>query len=100
MNSEILVLSSSGEGNGGGGFCSIARDPDGRAKIYHPRDGCKSDSQSQNSFILGQMQPEANNRWEMGPLEGGSTISEDCHPEPAQAAKDPAYSDGVTLASR
>src|SRR3954465_14396750 len=56
MNSAIFVFSSSGEGNGGGGFCSMFRDQTTAPKIYHPKDGCKSDSQGQNSFILPRMQ--------------------------------------------
>jgi hypothetical protein len=35
MNSAIFVFSSSGEGNGGGGVCSMLSRPKGRAKIYH-----------------------------------------------------------------
>src|SRR5689334_17950166 len=56
MNSAIFVFSSSGEGKGGGGFCSMCRDYMIAPKIYHPKDGCKSDSQGQNSFILPGMQ--------------------------------------------
>ena len=65
MNSVIFVFSSSGEGNGGGGFCSMFRDQTIAPKIYHPRDGCKSDSQGQNSFILPGMQVSK------GPLRNG-----------------------------
>src|SRR2546423_11584099 len=56
INSVIFDFSSSGEGNGGGGFCSILANRKGRAKIDYGNGSSKFDSRICNSFISSQLQ--------------------------------------------
>src|SRR5437773_2796778 len=56
INSVIFVFSSSGEGNGGGGVCSILANRKGRVKIGYGNGSSKSDSRICNSFILSGLQ--------------------------------------------
>ncbi|HEY2124940.1 MAG TPA: hypothetical protein VGG94_05705, partial [Chthoniobacterales bacterium] len=56
MNSAIFVFSSSGDGNGGGGFCSMSRDQGSPGKSTILRTGVNLTLPSLNSFILPWMQ--------------------------------------------
>src|SRR5262249_49011317 len=50
MNSVILVFSSSGEGNGGGGSCAIKKNIVSKRLLGNTR--LKSDSHARDSFML------------------------------------------------
>src|SRR5438045_265035 len=62
INSVMFDFSSSGEGNGGGGFCSILANRKGRAKIEYGNGSSKSDSRICNSFISSQLQISSRSR--------------------------------------
>src|SRR5438552_12026165 len=62
INSVIFVFSSSGEGNGGGGVCSILANRKGRVKIDYGNGSSKSDSRICNSFILSGLQISSQSR--------------------------------------